>query len=99
MQLLGIDAGTSSIKVSVLDGNSDQRLASAMHPSQEMRVMAAQPGWAEQSSIRLTGGRAHTQQAIREMLQASGVKPAAIGAIGIAYQMHGLVLCQLPNDG
>ena len=89
MQLLGIDAGTSSIKAAVLDGQTGQCLASAMHPPEEMRVMVSQPGWAEQHPA---DWWVHAQAAIWQVLQAPGVDPQAIGAIGLAYQMHGLVL-------
>jgi len=89
MQLLGIDAGTSSIKVSVLDGSTGQALASAMYPPEEMRVMAPHPGWAEQHP---QDWWQNAQAAMGQVLRAPGVEPKAIGAIGIAYQMHGLVL-------
>lgn len=95
MQLIGIDAGTSSIKVSVLDGKTGQALVSAMHPPEEMRVMAPQAGWAEQHPSEWW---ANAQVAIRQVLQAPGVKPEAIGAIGIAYQMHGLVLVDAAHE-
>ena len=89
MQLLGIDAGTSSIKVSVVDGFTGKSLASAMYPPQEMRVMSSQSGWAEQQP---EDWYANLELAIAQVLQMPGVKAEAIGAMGIAYQMHGLVL-------
>lgn len=89
MQLLGIDAGTSSIKVSVLDGATGQALASAMYPPEEMRVISPHPSWAEQQPETWF---LNLQHAIAQVLQAPGVDSQAIGAIGIAYQMHGLVL-------
>ncbi len=95
MQLLGLDAGTSSIKAAVLDGETGQCLASAMHPQEEMRVMAPQPGWAEQHPA---DWWQHTQAAIRQVLRAPGVESTAIGAIGIAYQMHGLVLVDAAHE-
>jgi xylulokinase len=95
MQLLGIDAGTSSIKVSVVDGETGQALASAMHPQAEMPVMAQQPGWAEQHPA---DWWTHTQAAIRQVLKAPGVRAEAIGAIGVAYQMHGLVLVDAAHE-
>jgi xylulokinase len=48
MLLLGIDVGTSSIKVSVVDAQTGRCLASAQHPEQEAPILAPQPGWAEQ---------------------------------------------------
>ena len=89
MQLLGIDAGTSSVKVSVLDGASGQALATALYPPDEMGVSAPQAGWAEQDP---ESWWENLQYAIYHVLQAPGVDAQAIGAIGVAYQMHGLVL-------
>jgi len=48
MLLLGIDLGSSSVKASVIDGESGQCLASAFHPKDEMEIIAKKPGWAEQ---------------------------------------------------
>lgn len=49
MLLLGIDVGTSSIKVSVVDGNSQDCIASAHYPETESEIISLQSGWAEQS--------------------------------------------------
>lgn len=88
MLLLGIDIGTSSIKVSVVDTYSQRRIASTQFPETEAGIISLKPGWAEQSPEQWW---VHTQQAI---LKANALKlydPAKINAIGIAYQMHGLV--------
>jgi len=89
MLLLGIDVGTSSIKVSVVDSESQLSVASAQHPETESAIISTHPGWAEQSPDTWWKD---VQQAI---LKAHGTKkydPSKIGAIGIAYQMHGLVM-------
>ena len=49
MLLLGIDVGTSSIKVSIVDAQSHSCVASAQFPETESPIISAQPGWAEQS--------------------------------------------------
>ena len=49
MLLLGIDLGTSSIKVSVVDAATQKCIASSQYPETEMDIIATQPGWAEQS--------------------------------------------------
>ena len=49
MLLLGIDIGTSSIKVSVMDSATQQCLASASYPETEAGIMVPHLGWAEQS--------------------------------------------------
>lgn len=49
MLLLGIDVGTSSIKVSAVDAATQLCIASAQYPETESAIIALQPGWAEQS--------------------------------------------------
>src|SRR5688500_7841563 len=89
MLLLGIDVGTSSIKVSVVDGATQRCLASAQYPETEAPILALRPGWAAQSP---DDWWSHVQQAIRKAHASGQYDPKDIGAIGIAYQMHGLVL-------
>ena len=86
MTLLGIDLGSSSVKVSLVDAESGRCLASAFAPKQEAPIMAARPGWAEQDPL---DWWAYFRQAVSEVLTAAG--PTEISAIGISYQMHGLV--------
>ena len=50
MLLLGIDLGSSSVKASVIDGESGKCLATAFYPSDEMKIIALKPGWAEQDT-------------------------------------------------
>jgi len=89
MLLLGIDLGTSSVKVSVIDAASGNILASAQYPEIEMGIIAEQPGWAEQSPEEWWH---NTQQAIIKVNQQKKYAPSDIQSIGISYQMHGLVL-------
>ncbi len=89
MLLLGIDLGTSSVKVSVLDASNGKVMATAQHPETEAAIISHHPGWAEQSPNQWW----HDVKAAILKLNATGAfNPADIGAIGIAYQMHGLVL-------
>ncbi|MCO5949530.1 xylulokinase [Mucilaginibacter flavidus] len=89
MLLLGIDIGTSSIKVSVVDAASQKVMASVQYPDEESPIIALKPGWAEQSPDTWWE---HTQHAIQLCNKAVAYNSADIAAIGIAYQMHGLVL-------
>lgn len=88
MLLLGIDLGTSSIKVSVVDAATRECLASAQYPDYETPIISLQPGWAEQSPDTWWE---HVQQAILKAHATQAYNPQDIAAIGIAYQMHGLV--------
>lgn len=95
MLLLGIDIGTSSVKVSVVDAASQKVLASAQYPEEESPIIALQPGWAEQSPEMWWQ---HTQNAIKLCNLTAKYKTSDITDIGIAYQMHGLVLVDKNQD-
>ena len=89
MLLLGIDVGTSSIKVSVVDAATQQTIASAQYPDEEAAIISLQSGWAEQSP---DVWWQYVKQAIQRANDSGKYNPKDIAAIGIAYQMHGLVL-------
>jgi xylulokinase len=89
MLLLGIDIGTSSVKVSVVDAVSQKALASAQYPDTESPIISLQLGWAEQSPDMWWE---QAQQALAKCNASGKYDPKDIAAIGIAYQMHGLVL-------
>ena len=89
MLLLGIDVGTSSIKVSVVDSASGNILSRAQYPDVEAEILAPKYGWAEQSPDLWWE---HVQQAILICNAKQKYNPLSIAALGIAYQMHGLVI-------
>jgi xylulokinase len=89
MLLLGIDLGTSSIKVSAVNAETQECIATATYPETENEVIALQAGWAEQSPDQWWE---HVKQAILKCHATNKYAPTDIAAIGIAYQMHGLVL-------
>lgn len=89
MYLLGIDLGSSFIKVAVIDAQSQQQLTTVSVPDQEMGMEALQIGWAEQDpDLWWT----YVKQAIKQAIQAAEIDGRDIKAIGISYQMHGLIL-------
>lgn len=89
MLLLGIDVGTSSIKVSVVDATSQRCVASAFFPETEAEIISHESGWAEQSPDSWWN---YACQAIKKAHASKLYNPKDIAAIGVAYQMHGLVL-------
>ncbi|MEO5681516.1 MAG: FGGY family carbohydrate kinase [Chitinophagaceae bacterium] len=90
MLLLGIDIGTSSIKVSVTNAQTGLAVASGQFPEDtESGIISVHPGWAEQSPDMWWQ---HVQQAVLKAHASGRYNSKDIGAIGIAYQMHGLVL-------
>ena len=88
MLLLGLDIGTSSIKASVVDANTQQLIATAQYPETESEIIALEIGWAEQNPEMWWQ---HVQMAILKVNAQQLYIPSDIKAIGIAYQMHGLV--------
>lgn len=89
MLLLGIDLGTSFIKVSVVDADTQQALATVQYPDKEAHIKSLQFGWAEQEPETWWY---HLQKAILLAHQTRQYDPLDIAAIGISYQMHGLVV-------
>jgi xylulokinase len=95
MQLLGFDIGSSSVKAAIIDGETGKCLASAQHPDVEMEIEAPQTGWAEQQPEKWF---AHLKLALQRLLAKPEVDAKQIGAIGISYQMHGLVIVDKHNN-
>ena len=94
MYLLGIDIGTSFIKVSLVEASSQQCIVTVSYPDTENGITAHQNGWAEQSP---TMWWEQVQAGILKLHQAAKLAMPSynandITAIGIAYQMHGLVI-------
>ncbi len=89
MQLLGYDLGSSSVKASIIDSETGSCIASAFYPKEEMPMLANQSGWAEQDPEMWWK---YAVMATKDILQQPGVQKEAVSAIGISYQMHGLVI-------
>lgn len=87
--LLGYDLGSSSIKTSLVDFESGQSIASSISPEVEMDIHSKKQGWAEQNPELWWH---HIKAATLKLIHTSDVSPDTIAAIGISYQMHGLVL-------
>ena len=86
--LLGLDIGSSSIKASLTDAGSGQILATAQSPDRELDIIAPQPGWAEQDPETWWH---HVVEALKILSGKTG-SLKTVEAIGISYQMHGLVV-------
>lgn len=94
MLLLGIDLGSSSVKVSIIDGDTGKCLETAFYPVDEMKIIATKPGWAEQDTEIWWK---NLKAAITSCTGKLAKRNADIGAIGISYQMHGLVIVDKDN--
>lgn len=103
MYLLGYDVGSSSVKASIVDAESGKCVATAFYPKNEAPILSERPGWAEQDpemwwqSLKFATKDVLAQAAGHEPGGSSGIRPDTssvardIKAIGISYQMHGLV--------
>lgn len=89
MLFLGIDIGSSSVKLSVLDGATGKSVAATQYPKVELEIASPQPSWAEQDPETWW----HCiRQGCAELFNGGRVAAKQIAAVGITYQMHGLVL-------
>ena len=88
MYLLGYDIGSSSVKASLVDAQNGKCVASAFYPKSEAAIIAVKPGWAEQEP---SSWWENLKLATADIMAASAADPKDIKAIGISYQMHGLV--------
>lgn len=89
MYLLGYDIGSSSVKAALVDASTGACVASDFFPKSEAPIKALQPGWAEQNP---ESWWKYLSEATASVLSNAGVDSSDIKAIGISYQMHGLVL-------
>ncbi|MGF1670124.1 MAG: xylulokinase [Balneolaceae bacterium] len=87
--LLGYDIGSSSIKASLVRIEDGKCIASAVSPKKELEIRSDQPGWAEQHP---DVWWEHVKIVTGDLLKKSSAQKQDIEAIGISYQMHGLVI-------
>jgi xylulokinase len=87
--LLGLDIGSSFVKASLLEASTGVMLKSASSPAEELSIISKTPGWAEQNPLIWWE---NVVTAARTVISADESYAERIAAIGISYQMHGLVL-------
>lgn len=88
MYLLGYDIGSSSVKASLVCAETGKCVSSAFYPKTEAEIISTRAGWAEQHPDKWWG---YLCEATKAVLGESKANPRDIAAIGISYQMHGLV--------
>ena len=86
--LLGFDVGSSSVKASLVDADSGECAASAFFPESEAPIKAVKAGWAEQEPESWWN---YAKMSLQKIMADTGASAEEIKAIGISYQMHGLV--------
>jgi xylulokinase len=87
--LLGFDVGSSSIKATLMEAETGKVLAAAAVPDKEMEIIAKKSGWAEQHPQTWWESVTAATQKIKAK---TNFAAGDVKAIGISYQMHGLVI-------
>ena len=85
---LGLDVGSSSVKASLVDTESGKCAATTFYPETEAPIIAIKSGWAEQDPEMWW---TNCKLCINKVKEMANAKAEDIAAIGISYQMHGLV--------
>ena len=89
MLLCGIDVGTSSIKLSVVNASTKSIVYTCSYPETENEIISVAPGFAEQNPE-------HWWYCVEQVFKIANsskkYNPLDISSIGISYQMHGLVI-------
>ena len=86
--LVGLDVGSSSVKASLVSVETGECAGSAFYPKSEAPIIAVRAGWAEQEAQMWWN---NMKLALAEAMTAAGATGDDVAAIGISYQMHGLV--------
>lgn len=89
MYSIGYDIGSSSIKAALVESASGKSIAVVNEPKNEMGMISIKNGWAEQNPDHWW---LHICNATKRLLEENNIRPEAVTGIGIAYQMHGLVI-------
>jgi xylulokinase len=91
--LLGYDVGSSSIKATLMEAETGKVLAAATSPEKELDIIAKKMDWAEQHPETWWQHVVKATQSISAQVQKNtNYSMSDVQAIGISYQMHGLVV-------
>ncbi len=89
MYYIGYDLGSSSVKAALIEAQNGEPIGLVQYPEHEMEITAIKSGWAEQDPKIWWE---NIGKATKKLLAKTGISADKIKGIGIAYQMHGLVL-------
>ena len=91
---IGFDLGSSSVKVALVKAATGENILSLHEPQHEMSILSEQRDWAEQNP---NDWWKFVCQGTKRILNESKIDASNILAVGISYQMHGLVV--VDSDG
>ncbi len=89
MYYIGLDIGSSSVKVAIVNATTGENMLTLHEPPNEMEIVSLHTDWAEQDP---NIWWRHTCSAIKRAIKEANILASKIEAIGISYQMHGLVI-------
>ncbi|WP_299215621.1 FGGY family carbohydrate kinase, partial [uncultured Dokdonia sp.] len=89
MYYLGLDIGSSSVKVALVEAATGKNILSVHEPSNEMEIQSIHSDWAEQDP---DAWWRYACVAIKRVISETHIDVSNITALGISYQMHGLVI-------
>ena len=89
MYYVGLDIGSSSVKVALVEAATGKNILSLHEPSKEMEIQSVHSDWAEQDP---DAWWRYACIAIKRVISETTIDVSKITAIGISYQMHGLVI-------
>ena len=89
MFYIGYDIGSSFVKIALIDSKNNKKVSVISEPQEEMQIISSKPNWAEQDPETWWE---HLCKGTHRILAENGIDAKKILAVGISYQMHGLVL-------
>ncbi|UJH68513.1 xylulokinase [Allomuricauda sp. SCSIO 65647] len=95
MYFIGLDIGSSSVKVALVEQDTGKSVGVVLEPKEEMSMYAPEKGWAEQKPKDWWDC---VCQGIKKIKKDHNVSKNEIVGIGISYQMHGLVIVDAKGE-
>lgn len=92
--LLGYEIGSDKVKAALINADTNKVIAQEEAPDGEMKIHSHQKGWAEQEP---KDWWKKLCKCTKKLIKKTAILPSEIVSIGIAYQMHGLVLLDEDN--